>query len=62
MAKFVPQEEMSLLDQVQVRHDKLAALRAEGRDPFEYPHMACCLQGRYHRNLCDYVKGILEHP
>ncbi len=33
MAKFVPQEEMSLLDQVQVRHDKLAALRAEGRDP-----------------------------
>ena len=34
MAKFVPQEEMSLLDQVQVRHDKLAALRAEGRDPF----------------------------
>ena len=34
MAKFVPQEEMSLLDQVQVRHDKLAALQAEGRDPF----------------------------
>ncbi len=34
MAKFVPQEEMSLLDQVQVRHDKLAALREEGRDPF----------------------------
>ncbi len=34
MAKFVPQEEMSLLDQVQVRHDKLSALRAEGRDPF----------------------------
>ena len=35
MAKFVPQEEMSLLDQVQVRHDKLAALRAEGKDPFQ---------------------------
>ncbi len=34
MAKFVPQEELSLLDQVQVRHDKLAALRAEGHDPF----------------------------
>ena len=34
MAKFVPQEEMSLLDQVQVRRDKLAALQAEGRDPF----------------------------
>ena len=35
MAKFVPQEEMSLLDQVQVRHDKLSALQAEGRDPFQ---------------------------
>ena len=34
MAKFVPQAEMPLGDQVQVRHDKLAALRAEGRDPF----------------------------
>ena len=34
MAKFVPQAEMPLSDQVQVRHDKLAALRAEGRDPF----------------------------
>ena len=34
MAKFVPQEEMSLLDQAQVRRDKLAALQAEGRDPF----------------------------
>ena len=35
MAKFVPQEEMSLLDQVQVRRDKLAALQAEGHDPFQ---------------------------
>ena len=34
MAKFVPQTEMSYSDQVQVRRDKLAALQAEGRDPF----------------------------
>ena len=34
MAKFVPQAEMSYSDQVQVRRDKLAALQAEGRDPF----------------------------
>ncbi len=34
MAKFVPQAEMPLSDQVQVRRDKLAALRAEGFDPF----------------------------
>ncbi|MBR4109687.1 MAG: lysine--tRNA ligase [Oscillospiraceae bacterium] len=34
MAKFVPQAELPLSDQVQVRHDKLKALREEGRDPF----------------------------
>ena len=34
MAKFVPQAEMPLSDQVQVRRDKLEALRAEGMDPF----------------------------
>ena len=34
MAKFVPQTEMSYSDQVQVRREKLAALQAEGRDPF----------------------------
>ena len=34
MAKFVPQAELSVSEQAQVRRDKLAALRAEGRDPF----------------------------
>ena len=34
MAKFTPQAEMSYSDQVQVRREKLAALQAEGRDPF----------------------------
>ena len=34
MANFTPQAEMSVSDQVQVRRDKLAALQAEGRDPF----------------------------
>ena len=34
MANNVPQTEMSYSDQVQVRRDKLAALQAEGRDPF----------------------------
>ncbi|MBR6120734.1 MAG: lysine--tRNA ligase [Oscillospiraceae bacterium] len=34
MAKFVPQEEMPLVDQVRVRHEKLQALQQEGRDPF----------------------------
>lgn len=35
MAKFVPQEELSLVDQVRIRREKLAQLRAEGKDPFE---------------------------
>ena len=34
MAKFVPQAESPLSDQVKVRRDKLEALRAEGRDPY----------------------------
>ena len=34
MAKFVPQPELSLNDQMHIRREKLAALQAEGRDPF----------------------------
>ena len=34
MAKFVPQAELSVSEQAQVRRDKLTALREEGRDPF----------------------------
>ncbi len=35
MAKFVPQAEMPLSDQVKVRREKLESLRAEGLDPFQ---------------------------
>ena len=35
MAKFVPQSEMPLSDQVKVRREKLENLRQEGLDPFE---------------------------
>ena len=34
MAKFVPQSEMSLTDQVKVRRQKLAELQEQGHDPF----------------------------
>ena len=40
MAKFVPQAEMSLNDQMQIRRDKLAELVSAGKDPFtitKYP-------------------------
>ena len=35
MAKFVPQAELPLVDQVRVRREKLQALQQEGRDPFQ---------------------------
>ena len=35
MAKFVPQSEMPLVDQVRVRHEKLQTLQQEGKDPFQ---------------------------
>ena len=34
MAKFVPQAELPLVDQVRVRREKLRDLQQEGRDPF----------------------------
>ncbi len=34
MAKFVAQAELPVSEQAQIRRDKLAALQAEGRDPF----------------------------
>ena len=34
MAKFVPQTELSLSEQMVVRREKLEALRSEGLDPF----------------------------
>ena len=51
MAKFVPQAEMPLSDQVKVRRDKLEALRAEGLDPFQ--------QTRF--DVTSSAKEIKEH-
>ena len=34
MAKNAPQTELPVSEQAQIRRDKLAALQAEGRDPF----------------------------
>ena len=35
MAKFVPQSELPLVDQVRVRHEKLQELQQAGQDPFQ---------------------------
>ena len=40
MAKFVPQEELSMVDQVRIRREKLAQLQAEGNDPFAQTRFA----------------------
>ena len=34
MGKTVPADEMSLSDQMRIRREKLAQLRADGHDPF----------------------------
>ena len=34
MAKFVPQAELPVSEQAQIRRDKLAQLQQDGRDPF----------------------------
>lgn len=34
MAKFVPQEELSLTDQMRIRREKLTQLQSEGKNPF----------------------------
>ena len=52
MAKFVPQQELSLNDQMQIRREKLAALQAEGRDPFQQTKFdfnadAAAIKGNY---------------
>ena len=35
MAKFVPQAELPISEQSRIRREKLTALQAEGRDPFQ---------------------------
>ena len=40
MAKYVPQEELSLVDQVKIRREKLAQLQSEGKDPFALTRFA----------------------
>lgn len=51
MAKFVPQSEMPLSDQVRIRREKLDALRSEGLDPF--------IQTRF--EVTAYSASVKEH-
>ncbi len=40
MAKFVPQQELSLVDQVRIRREKLAQLQQDGKNPFAQTRFA----------------------
>ena len=57
MAKFVPQSEMPLSDQVKVRREKLDTLRAEGRDPFTETRFDVTSDSETIRNHFDAMEG-----
>ena len=57
MAKFVPQAEMPLSDQVKVRRDKLEALRAEGLDPFVQTKFEVTSSAREIKENFDALEG-----
>ena len=57
MAKFVPQSEMSLSDQVKVRREKLENLRAEGLDPFVQTRFEVTSDSVTIKNQFDAMEG-----
>ena len=57
MAKFVPQAEMPLSDQVRVRREKLEALRAEGLDPFVQTRFEVTSDSAAIKNNYDALEG-----
>ena len=57
MAKFVPQAEMPLSDQVKVRREKLEALRAEGLDPFVQTKFEVTSSAREIKEHFDALEG-----
>ena len=57
MAKFVPQAEMPLLDQVRIRREKLENLRAEGLDPFVQTKFEVTSDSQTVKNNYDAMEG-----
>ena len=57
MAKFVPQAEMPLSDQVRVRREKLETLRAEGFDPFVQTRFAVTSDSAAVKSNFDAMEG-----
>ena len=57
MAKFVPQAEMPLSDQVRVRREKLESLRVEGFDPFVQTRFEVTSDSAAIKNNFDTMQG-----
>ena len=63
MAKFVPQAELPVSEQAAIRREKLAALQAEGRDPFlqtKFDFNADLTFDDRKTSFLDYHKGHME--
>ena len=61
MAKFVPQEELSLVDQVRIRREKLAQLQNDGKNPFEQVRIVKEVLNscKYSEDIKKMVKGFM---
>ncbi|MBQ3216411.1 MAG: lysine--tRNA ligase [Oscillospiraceae bacterium] len=57
MAKYVPQEELSLVDQVKIRREKLSQLQAEGKDPFVQTRYVSDTTSAKIKDLFDELEG-----
>ena len=57
MAKFVPQSDLPLSDQMQIRREKLDVLRAEGLDPFAQTRYDVTSDARTIRENFDAMEG-----
>ena len=57
MAKYTPQAEMPLSDQVRVRSEKLDNLRAEGLDPFQQTKFETTSTSAEVKNNFDTMEG-----
>ena len=57
MAKFVPQEELSLTDQMRIRREKLTQLQSEGKNPFTQTRFETNTTSEEIKNHFDEMEG-----
>ena len=62
MAKFVPQEELSLTDQMRIRREKLTLLQSEGKNPFAQTRFETNTTSEEIKNHFDEMEGKPVSP